>query len=425
MDTPRRTILRGLAAAPFLAGVGGSLTPYTAHAATRPALKAETWAPGSRRKLTYQHVIAQLTARADTARQPWGIGRASLDAILAGPAQRTAVVEPLAWPAGNPPAKETPPLRTVFRWQDDDYKTPHWRPQGITTNYDSLGGNPARTVVLVSWDAHPARAEKQGTRVSIVEVPASGPPRYWHVLLVEPVVIKEKKKEQPSYRPVKLHAGGLAWYRNRLYVAEYHKDAPNGLRVFDLNHLFTVTWGKGHEDDFGYVKGTYYARQYAYVLPQIARYKDRDGELRYSQVAVERAADGSVDRDSLVVSAYHKSSGPEIARWELSPNGGLADLTSREALAISGTKAVQGAVSTHGTYHLSASAGPTKNGHIQTWRPGGPPKTLWQTPPGPEDLSYDRRGNVLWSLGEYAYGDQVGDDPKSVYFTRHVYAMRI
>ncbi|MEV4443294.1 hypothetical protein AB0K09_30695 [Streptomyces sp. NPDC049577] len=429
MDTPRRTILRGLAAAPFIAGAGGLLLPPTATAAARRRLTVRTNAPGSG-FLTYRDVIRQLDARAMTPDHRWGIARAPLDVILAGSPQRRGVVERLTWPAGSPPAGETPPLHTVFRWQDDDYGTKDWRPQGITTNYDSLGGSPARTVLLVSWDAHPVRAEKQGTRVSIVDVPAGGAPRYWHVLLVEP----EIKHGQPSFKKVELHAGGLAWYRNLLYVAEFHDSAPNGIRVFDLNHLFSVPATK---DVFGYNPGDrkYYARRYGYVLPQVARYRDTAGDFRYSQLALERAGDGSVARDSLVVSEYQgpkSSRTPHIARWELAADGGLASLTSRETLDIEGTATgIQGAVGVRGTYYLSMSAGPTGNGHLRTWRPGwGAPKPLWRTPPGPEDLSYDRRGNVLWSLGEYAPGDQPRRkdgkrDPKSVYFTRHVYAMRL
>ncbi len=426
MNTPRRTILRGLAAAPFVAGAGGLLLPTTAHAAAaRRRLTVSTKAPGGG-NLTYAEVIRRLGIRADTAGQPWGIGRTSVERILAGSAQRTGVVEPLTWPAGRPPAGQTPPLHTVFRWQDDDYRTKDWRPQGITTNYDSLGGNPARTVLLVSWDAHPVRAEEQGTRVSIVDVPSGGAPRYWHVLLVEPAM----KGRHPSYRPVKLHAGGLAWYRNLLYVTEFHRGASNGLRVFDLNSLFTVRWGKGHENDFGYSKdGKYYARQYGYVLPQIARYKDPARDFRYSQLALERAGDGSAPRDSLLVSEYRpKGDGraPRLARWELGPDGRISDLTSQETSDIAGAYGIQGAVGARGTFYLSRSDGARRNGYLQTWRPGGSPTPLWQTPPGPEDLSYDRRGNVLWSLGEYAAGDQLPDEKhRTPYFTRHVYAMRL
>ncbi|MER6686766.1 hypothetical protein [Streptomyces olivaceoviridis] len=46
----------------------------------------------------------------------------------------------------------------------------------------------------------------------------------------------------------------------------------------------------------------------------------------------------------------------------------------------------------------------------------------WELPPGPEDIGYDARGDVLWTLGEYAPGDD-GDNP-GTYYTRYVYALK-
>jgi hypothetical protein len=41
---------------------------------------------------------------------------------------------------------------------------------------------------------------------------------------------------KPTYRAINVHAGGVAWYGNYLYVA----DTEAGLRVFDLRKIFDL-----------------------------------------------------------------------------------------------------------------------------------------------------------------------------------------
>ena len=64
-----------------------------------------------------------------------------------------------------------------------------------------------------------------------------------------------------------MHAGGIAWYGEWLYVV----DTSHGIRVFDLGQIWQVEDG----DDVGKKGGKYSAAGYLYVLPQI-RYVDVD-----------------------------------------------------------------------------------------------------------------------------------------------------
>ena len=97
-------------------------------------------------------------------------------------------------------------LRGGFRWDAEDSKTKEWYPQGIDGRGD---------VVLVTWYSKLDGA----ARLSIAD---TGSGRYGHVALV-----------LPDGKPVKTHAGGLAWREDWLYVADTNK----GLRLFDLRRF--------------------------------------------------------------------------------------------------------------------------------------------------------------------------------------------
>ena len=100
--------------------------------------------------------------------------------------------------------------------------------------------------LLVSWYSRRSGA----ARVSVVDTEAG---RYGHVALVA-----------ADGKPVKTHAGGLAWREDLLYAA----DTTNGLRVFDLTRIDRATT----------------------TLPQAGRYRPVEKGLRFSFASVDEAA---------------------------------------------------------------------------------------------------------------------------------------
>ena len=148
-----------------------------------------------------------------------------------------------------------------------------WMPQGVTTVADAQADERwgDRQAVLVSWYDKRLGDEK-GVRVSFLD-PETG--LYQHVLLVYPYVAEN---EDPTYeilqtpqngdRP-RIHAGGIAWYGNYLYVA----DTVRGIRVFDMRYIFDLeTAGNGNTTDrhqIGLHGGNYYGFGYRYVMPQV------------------------------------------------------------------------------------------------------------------------------------------------------------
>ena len=72
-------------------------------------------------------------------------------------------------------------------------------------------------------------------------------------------------RPSPNFKDIPIHAGGVSWYGDYLYVA----DTGRGMRVFDMRKILKTNTG-GTADQIGrQSSGVYYAHNYAYVLPQI------------------------------------------------------------------------------------------------------------------------------------------------------------
>jgi hypothetical protein len=289
-----------------------------------------------------------------------------------------------------------------FHWQvPGDQLVRGWRPQGVSTTYDSLG-TPV-TTVMVSWYDLGGRVN-QGMRLSLVDWNAARP-KYRHVLMVEPY---RTDGGFPTFAPIKRHAGGIAWYGNTLYVA----DTYAGLRVFDLTRILRVRDDRpdvvGLIDGGNGDAGDYYGYDYKYVLPQIAAFDNNGRRFRYSAVSVDRT--GSAP--TLLASEYTSTERvrPKVLRLPLTELGNTPDrlvatdvreITRRRGNSTVGQRSIQGAVSVDDTYYLSVSAG-NGRGALYSWTPGATRPTRRSTlSVGPEDLSYDRTENVLWTCGEY------------------------
>lgn len=122
-----------------------------------------------------------------------------------------------------------------YGWENsadfDDQDTEKWYPQGITTSADAYasGEYEGSRVQLITWHSDNYDAGKRGARITFVSQ-GTATKKYRHVLLVRP-------KGDDDFEPIAgLHAGGVAWYGNLVYVV----DTTGGLRVFDLDHLYKV-----------------------------------------------------------------------------------------------------------------------------------------------------------------------------------------
>lgn len=312
-----------------------------------------------------------------------------------------------------------------------------WIPQGVSTvadaQQDGLWGG--RQAILVSWydDAH---APKKGVRVSFLDPNRK---RYAHVLLVYPYFKKRKdESDPPTYEIVGrpqggIHAGGILWYGNYLYVV----DTKRGIRVFDMRHIYDLERSSnGDTKDrkhIGWGERTlrtdiYRGFGYRYVMPQVdawvnAAGPDNDdkkfrckasGAPAFSSIALDR----SEVPDRLITSQYCRTGDRgRVARWPL--NGDTGQLQPSGDGRVHATEAyrlakdqIQGAVSYDGTWYLSRSTGKTGEvpdpGELVVAKPQGAPTGVLNatdTRPagrGPEDLSFWPAQNELWTVTEHA-----------------------
>lgn len=131
----------------------------------------------------------------------------------------------------------------------NDMDTDKWVPQGISSTADALEGGTyeGKNGWVVSWH----RPEDKGVRVTFVD---RSNDKYRHVLLVYP-------HAADNFKEVAVHAGGIVWYGDKLWVVDTH----NGIRVFDLTNIWQVSSGDG----VGKVGDEYTAAGYKYVIPQL------------------------------------------------------------------------------------------------------------------------------------------------------------
>jgi hypothetical protein len=335
-----------------------------------------------------------------------------------------------ATPGCRPDMPETPVRSYCFNPGDTD--TTAWYPQGVSTvadaQEDQRWGD--KQALLVSWYDHADDGVEKGVRVSFLDPDTN---RYQHVLLVYPF----DGAEGPSYEAVttpqkgdghSVHAGGLVWYGNYLYVP----DTTRGIRVFDMRKIMDLksAGDRGDTTDqsrVGRHGDKYYGFGYRYVMPQVATWEhpgglaefpgkygcNASGEQKFSSLSLDRSA----NPDRLVSSEYCSRTGDpnrngRVALWPM--NGETGQPQTDAAGYWSATDAyrlpkpnVQGATATDGRWYLSSTgtAGPrlqaakAPGGSVGVLQADGPDREVAE---GVEDLSYWPGRDELWTVTETA-----------------------
>lgn len=311
-------------------------------------------------------------------------------------------------------------------------KSPEWTPQGTTTLADAQadqewGDGPAKPVIVSWYNGLPGEDldNKKGARISFVN-PDTG--KYQHVLLVYPkangsyMTMRYKQVESSG----SLHAGGVVWYGDYLYVA----DTFRGFRVFNMKHILDLKASKnGNTSDkskVGVHGGKYYGHGYRYVMPQVGAYTNTSS----SSKACENGATGAIfsyvglDRtgaNRLTTGEYCNkttSANPgRVATWPLNAKDGKPKMTGKywkadSAYALpAGTGNYQGAVRWNNHWYLSRSHGQKAGWLYRTEKVSGATGTLKIDDSatrtlsiGPEDLSYWGGGSGLggmWTVSEH------------------------
>lgn len=293
-----------------------------------------------------------------------------------------------------------------FRPDEQDSLSRRWWPQGITTSADAAvqpdGAFAGRQLVLTSAYSKRLGGYGKGARITVHDVTEPADVRYRHVLLVEPHLGRSGRVE---LRPVPVHAGGIVWHRDHVYVAGTRR----GLVSCRLDDVMRVPPG-GELDRVGVEDDAVHAFGYRYVLPVGSGYDagtvPGHEPLRYSFLSLAHRGDDP----ELVVGEYGKAATTtRLSRFALDPLSGLLraddDGTVRPCALDTGIGHMQGATVVDGRWYLSTSAGPFRMGTLWSGSPGDPPGAArphrFAMPVGPEDLAYRPGTDELWSLTEY------------------------
>ncbi|GAA3142952.1 hypothetical protein [Nonomuraea roseoviolacea] len=265
-----------------------------------------------------------------------------------------------------------------YAFDAKDQDTVDWYPQGLTCGEDS--GSAGAPVLAVTWYFKPAPPVlERGVRLTFLSPQTL---KYQHALLVEP-------RTDGSYAPINIHAGGVAWHGDLLYVA----DTTRGLRVFDMRHVLDLRSAQsdlGDPTQVGRRDGRFHAFGYRYVIPQCDFWRVAQPGPLFSFVSIDRGTSPHT-----LISGEYDENGPggRVVRWDLGPDLGG---TPRDAFVLGHPK-IQGAVSSGGAWYLSQAADASTNGKLLVYRDGR--LTTRSLPIGPEDLSV--RGKQVWSVTEF------------------------
>ncbi|GIH02444.1 hypothetical protein Rhe02_05110 [Rhizocola hellebori] len=289
-----------------------------------------------------------------------------------------------------------------FRFDSGDNGDCTNYPQGVTTSRDAIGtansGNyDGHQLVVVSWYTKDG-CDGGGTRsrVTLVDWDATYPNKYRKVLLVEPT----GTAATPNFKDIPIHAGGVSWYGDYLYVAE----TGRGMRVFDMRKILKTNTGGTAAQIGRQSSGVYYAHNYAYVLPQIGTVTaatTSGTSLVWSTISLDRVS------RSIVMTEYTCASGctaypnraPRAVRFPFAAGVTTfaSTTTASQALQLPWYK-LNGVASHNGRWWFASSGAK----QLYYWTPAAGASTYsWVG--GAESISYwedTTNPDLLWSLQE-------------------------
>jgi hypothetical protein len=289
-----------------------------------------------------------------------------------------------------------------FRFDSTDNDDCTNYPQGITTSRDAVGTVDSgkydgHQLILVSWyTKDECGGDGSRSRITLVDWDSAYPNKYRKILLVEPT----GTPSSPSFRDINVHAGGVSWYGDYLYVAQ----TGRGMRVFDMRNILKTNGG-GASDQIGrQPDGTYYAHNYGYVLPQVGAVTadtTSDAALVWSTISLDRPS------KSIVMAEYTCKSGcddypnraPRAVRFQFAAGATAfaATTTATQALQLPWYN-INGVASHNGRWWFNSSGAkqlyywaPATGSQTFGWVSGGESISYWADPTDPD---------LLWSLQE-------------------------
>lgn len=282
----------------------------------------------------------------------------------------------MLWPFGSTwrPVRQRRRDTVDLRWLSARTWTRRWYPQGI-----DLGDWRGRRTLAVSWFRQELSGVHLASRVTLVDLERS---RHLDVLLAV-------ADDDGELQPAPIHAGGLAWFGDRMYVAA----TGRGIWEFDLSDIREVRGALARRLAGARPRG---GRGTALVA---VRTRVHPVALRCSFLGRVFTTDGTPLRRVLI--GEHRTEGNGRIGEFAVPDGDDGTFLEEDRFSP-GIGSMQGAVRWGDRYFVSQSdhlrPGALWSGGRASLQQDGVP-----LPVGCEDLALDPDAELLWSLGEHPW----------------------
>ncbi len=262
---------------------------------------------------------------------------------------------------------------TDLRWLSARAWTTKWYPQGI-----DVGVRDGRRTLAVSWFRQDRGRRHLASRVTFIDLERG-----------RRVDVALALEEDGELVPAPIHAGGVAWFGDRLFVAA----TGRGIWEFDLGGVSRRTGAEARR-----VRAM--SRHWPWSTARVAvRTRVHPIDLRCSYLGRVFDASGRPLR-RVLIGEYRTDDRGRIAEFTV-PDGPLGSFEEIDRFAP-GIRSMQGAVRWGPRLFVSQSDD-LRPGTLWTGRRDGLAPASVPLPAGCEDLALDLQAGLLWSLGEHPW----------------------
>lgn len=262
-----------------------------------------------------------------------------------------------------------------LRWTSARGVSERWYPQGI--DVATLNG---RETLAITWFRQLSDGTHTASRVTLIDLAR---PRHRDVVLAQ-------RDADDELQPVDIHAGGLAWFGDRLFFAATNR----GIWEFALSSVHRVRRRVARR-----VSGAPWRPfQPPALVMELVRKHPVD--LRCSFIG-RNYTDAGVPTNRVMIGEYRSDDSGRIGEFEI-PEPGASGFTLL-SIETPGVSHMQGAVRYGNQTFVSQSNG-MQPGRL--WISDGDAPFAASTTPLPvgcEDLAIDTTAGELWTLGEHPW----------------------
>lgn len=262
-----------------------------------------------------------------------------------------------------------------LRWLSARSFTQHWYPQGV-----DVGSWQGRRTLAVSWFRQDKTGQHLASRVTFIDLERS---RHIDISLMI-------DGEDGELHPAQIHAGGIAWFGNRLFVAA----TGQGIWEFDLQHVRRLRRSVARRAVGASGRG------YGAVAFAAVRTRVYPVDLRCSFIGRIFDADGT-PLPRVLIGEYRTDDAGRVGEFAI-PTEATGGFTHLGAIAP-GIKRMQGATRWGTRTFVSRSNGDQKPGSLWSSEGAEMQRVSVTMPVGSEDLAFDVEERMLWTVGEHPW----------------------